>query len=189
VSSVPVGLACSQPQCSAEFDNGTLVALSAIAFSGSSFSAWSGACSGTDACEVTIATDTTVVTATFGQNPQGSTLEIGGEPLVGSALNFTATLNLTPVTECTWDFGDGTSEACDPDATVAGVDAVHDVTVLATHTYTQAGNFIVIVTASNDAGRVVVAQQIAIQTPTAEPPTQQPVGPNELFFPFLNREE
>jgi PKD repeat protein len=164
--------------------------LSAIAFSGSSFDAWSGACSGTGDCEVAIGPATTIVTATFSPDPQNANLKVNGEPFIGSTLDFTATLNLNPIQNCTWDFGDGSSESCDLPASAAYAEATHDVThdvtIQASHVYTQAGVFIVIVTASNDAGSVVAAQQITIQTPTAEPPTQQPGG-MELYFPYLNR--
>jgi hypothetical protein len=188
VASLPAGIACSQSTCSASFDNGTPVSLSAIAFSGSSFETWSGACSGPDACQVTIGPSTTVVTATFSQNAQQANLVVGGLPMTGAQLTFTATLNMSPINECTWDFGDGQTEACDLGATAAGVEAVHDVTVKTTHTYTQAGIYIVLVTATNDAGTVVAAQQVTVQPPTAEDPTQQPSGPGQLYFPYLNRE-
>jgi hypothetical protein len=187
VSSTPAGIACSQPSCSANFDIGTEVSLNAIAFSGSSFGAWSGACSGSDPCQVTIGPGTTVVTATFEPNPQQANLQVSGALRVGSQLNFTATLTLNPIDQCTWDFGDGTTEACDLPAVASGTDALHDVTIQTTHTYTQAGVYIVIVTASNGAGTAVAAQQITIQAPTAEEPTEQPRA-TELYFPFVNRD-
>jgi hypothetical protein len=186
VTSTPAGLSCSQASCSANYEINTVVSLNAIAFSGSSFNGWSGACSGTDACEVTIGAGT-VVTANFGQSAGTSNLRIGGEPMVGSQLFLTATLSLNPITECTWDFGDGTVEPCDPSAAAAGTDAANDVELYATHTYTQAGVFIVIVTAGNDAGTTIAAQQIAIQTPTSDDQTPQPQN-NDLFFPFVNRD-
>ena len=191
VASLPAGIACSQPTCSADFDKDTSVALSAIAFSGSSFESWSGGCSGTNSCDVTIGAGTTVVTATFSQNPQQADIDVDGLPLPGKGLTLTATLNMNPVTECTWDFGDGESEACDlggaSEVVASGVDAVHDVTIQTTHAYTQTGVYLVMVTASNDAGSVIAVQQITIQPPTAEAPNAQPIGPGELFFPYLNR--
>lgn len=187
VKSTPDGLTCSQASCSAVFDNGTEVSLSAIAFSGSSFASWGGACTGTDTCLVTIAPGTTVVTATFDNNPQNANLEVSGDMIVGAQLYFTATLNLNPITECTWDFGDGTTEPCELPAGAADADAVHDVSINATHVYTQPGIYIVIVTASNDAGTTLAARQVTIQVPTGEEPSDQPDADNKIFFPFLNR--
>jgi len=50
--------------CAAEYDKGTKVTLSATPTAGSTFAGWSGACSGTGACEVTL-TAATSVAATF----------------------------------------------------------------------------------------------------------------------------
>lgn len=187
VFSQPAGITCNQSSCAADFDKDTQLDLSAVAFSGSSFESWSGACSGTETCEVTIGSGTNEVTATFAHNPQRVNLEIEGQPLVGSPLTLTATLNMNPISKCTWDFGDGESEPCDLGASTAGVDATHDMVIQTTHAYTGTGVFVVMVTASNDAGSVVAAQQVTIQVPTAEEPVQQPARPGSLFFPYLNR--
>ncbi|MCC6455839.1 MAG: PKD domain-containing protein [Caldilineaceae bacterium] len=187
VVSLPAEIGCSQPSCSADFSVGTTVALSAVAFSGSSFDGWSGACTGSEACQVTISPGTTVVTATFNQNPQAATLEIEGLPFVGAPLTLTATLNMNPITACSWDFGDGITESCAPGVAAAGVDAVQDISIQTTHTYSQTGVYLVTVTASNDAGSVTAAQEITIQAPTAEEPGQQPPQPGALYFPYLNR--
>ena len=54
VTSSPAGISCD-PTCSAEFDEGTEVTLSASATEGSAFSGWSGSgCSGTGTCKVTM---------------------------------------------------------------------------------------------------------------------------------------
>jgi uncharacterized repeat protein (TIGR02543 family) len=53
--------------CSAVFDQGTSVALTATASSGSTFAGWTGACSGTGSCTVTIDAAKTA-TATFSLN-------------------------------------------------------------------------------------------------------------------------
>ena len=63
VNSSPAGIDCG-PTCSAFFDTGTAVTLTALPASGSRFSGWSGACSGTGACQVTMSTALSV-TATF----------------------------------------------------------------------------------------------------------------------------
>ncbi|MDP9141755.1 MAG: hypothetical protein M3O62_13290, partial [Pseudomonadota bacterium] len=53
VQSTPAGLDCSSP-CSARFARGTQIALSATADAGSDFVAWSGDCSGSETCFVTL---------------------------------------------------------------------------------------------------------------------------------------
>jgi Subtilase family/Domain of unknown function (DUF4214)/Divergent InlB B-repeat domain len=65
VTSVPSGIDCllAGSMCSATFDSNTVVVLSAAPGASSSFSGWSGACSGTT-CTVTMSADRSV-TATF----------------------------------------------------------------------------------------------------------------------------
>lgn len=53
VNSTPAGVACGST-CSSAFSAGTLVALSATPSAGSTFAGWSGACSGTGGCQVTM---------------------------------------------------------------------------------------------------------------------------------------
>src|SRR5439155_1684554 len=64
VTSSPSGIDCGAT-CSAAYDSGTVVILTAAPASGSTFIGWSGAgCTGPDACTVTVTASTTV-TATF----------------------------------------------------------------------------------------------------------------------------
>jgi YVTN family beta-propeller protein len=69
VSSTPAGISC-QPNCSAAFNQGTAVTLTAAPTAGSTFAGWSGACTGNGSCVVTMNSSQTV-TATF--NLTGST--------------------------------------------------------------------------------------------------------------------
>ncbi|MCU0294004.1 MAG: choice-of-anchor J domain-containing protein, partial [Thermoanaerobaculaceae bacterium] len=68
VTSTPPGIDCGAT-CSASFDHGTLVDLAAAADTDSSFAGWSGACTGTGACQVSM-TEARSVTATFNRLPQ-----------------------------------------------------------------------------------------------------------------------
>jgi YVTN family beta-propeller protein len=71
VTSSPSGINCG-PTCSASFDAGTKIALSAAAASGSTFAGWSGGgCSGIDGCALTLDANTTV-TASFVANAAGN---------------------------------------------------------------------------------------------------------------------
>jgi plastocyanin len=63
VTSNPAGISCGAV-CAAGFPSGGTVTLTAVAAGGSSFSGWSGACSGTDPCEVNVS-GAKKVTATF----------------------------------------------------------------------------------------------------------------------------
>jgi hypothetical protein len=58
VTSNPAGVSCPDAGwCSAPFDLGTAVSLTAAASAGSTFGGWSGDCTGTGACNVTLNTD------------------------------------------------------------------------------------------------------------------------------------
>jgi len=70
VTSSPAGIACGAT-CSALFNNGTSITLTAAADANSTFAGWSGGgCSGTGTCNVNLGADTGV-TATFTQNSSG----------------------------------------------------------------------------------------------------------------------
>jgi len=60
VSSSPAGIWCGTA-CSAAYGAGTSVTLQAAATPGSAFAGWSGACSGTGACVVSMAAARSVV--------------------------------------------------------------------------------------------------------------------------------
>ncbi len=69
VTSSPAGVSCggSQTSCSAAFATGTSVTLTATPTGGHTFLGWSGACTGTDGCVVSLTGDRLVV-ATFHQS-------------------------------------------------------------------------------------------------------------------------
>jgi hypothetical protein len=71
VTSSPAGItACGTPSgvCEASYDDGTVVTLTAQPATGSELAGWSGGCSGTDACQVTIGAGT-APTARFEKTP------------------------------------------------------------------------------------------------------------------------
>jgi Divergent InlB B-repeat domain/PASTA domain/Domain of unknown function DUF11 len=68
VTSSPAGISCGAV-CSIQFSHGATVTLSAAAASGSTFTGWSGACSGTGSCTVSMTADRSV-TASFARVPK-----------------------------------------------------------------------------------------------------------------------
>lgn len=70
VTSSPAGINCGST-CTANFSSGTSVTLTAGPSSGSTFSGWSGACSGTGTCSVTMSAAKNV-TATFTSSGGGA---------------------------------------------------------------------------------------------------------------------
>jgi hypothetical protein len=82
VSSSPAGITCPST-CSANFNSGTVVTLTATAATGSTFAGWSGACSGIGTCSVTM-TAAKAVTATFNSSSSPAVT------LTPTSLNFGA---------------------------------------------------------------------------------------------------
>ncbi|HKS81170.1 MAG TPA: hypothetical protein VJR23_06660 [Candidatus Acidoferrales bacterium] len=76
VVSAPSGISCPST-CSANFNSGTQVTLTATPGSGSTFAGWSGACSGTGTCTVTM-NSAQSVTATFNKNQFQLTVTLAG---------------------------------------------------------------------------------------------------------------
>ncbi len=77
VTSAPAGMDCGAT-CTAAFQEASTVSLTPEAAAGSSFAGWSGACSGTGACTVTIGEDLSSVGAEFvSTTPGGGTHEPG----------------------------------------------------------------------------------------------------------------
>jgi hypothetical protein len=81
VTSTPSGIDCGA-DCSESYSDGTVVTLTASPAGGSIFGGWSGACSGTGTCQVTMNSNTTVI-ASFIPDPGG-----------GGSINYTP-INLT----------------------------------------------------------------------------------------------
>ncbi|MET0604540.1 MAG: putative Ig domain-containing protein [Baekduia sp.] len=82
VTSSPAGITgCGTPGgvCEASYDDGTVVTLSAQPAAGSEFAGWSGGCSGTGACQVTIGAGTTP-TARFEKTPPAGPGPSTGSP-------------------------------------------------------------------------------------------------------------
>jgi PKD repeat protein len=132
VTSSPAGIDCGS-DCSYPFDDGASVEISASAASGSTFSTWSGACTGNGTPCTVVMSEAREVTATF-----NSKTDFSGTPLSGSVphnVTFTDTSTHSPTTWA-WSFGDGgTSTVKNP-----------------VHTYRTNGTYTVTLTATGAGG-------------------------------------
>lgn len=107
VTSSPAGINCGAT-CSSTFNAGTAVSLAAAPGAGQVFSGWSGACSGTGACNVTLNSSQSV-TATFAAAPPPQysvTLTTSGAS-TGTITSSPSGINCG--TTCTASFNSGTS--------------------------------------------------------------------------------
>jgi hypothetical protein len=89
IASNPAGISCGST-CSASYTSGTSVTLTAAAASNSTFAGWSGACTGTGSCTLTMS-QARAVTATF--NTGGGTGGSCANPITftGNSGNFNTT--------------------------------------------------------------------------------------------------
>lgn len=92
VTSSPAGINCGAT-CLVGFANGTSVTLTATPATGSVFGGWSGACSGTGSCVVSMSTNKTV-TATFNPAPAGTPIVV----VTSAICEFDATGPISRVT-------------------------------------------------------------------------------------------
>lgn len=105
VTSNPAGINCD-PTCAYSFSGGQLVTLTPTPASGYFFSSWSGACSGSESCTVSMDASKSV-TANFTQIPTGSSVLSVTKTGLGSVTSFPVGINCSGT--CNAAFANGTS--------------------------------------------------------------------------------
>ena len=103
VTSSPAGISCGA-DCSEPYNSGTVVTLSQAATAGSTFTGWSGACTGTGACQVTMSAAKSV-TATFGPDPNTLTVTKAG---TGSGTVTSSPAGISCGADCSQPYNPGT---------------------------------------------------------------------------------
>jgi hypothetical protein len=111
VTSSPAGIECPS-ECEAEFEEGEEVELTATPETGSVFTGWSGNCTGTGSCKVTMS-EAKEVTATFEPTPEFP-LEIEIEGLGEGEVS--CEVNGGSVEPCEAEYPEGTEVALVPEA-------------------------------------------------------------------------
>lgn len=106
VTSSPAGISCGTT-CAFSFASGNNVTLTAVAGSNSTFGGWSGVCSGTNTCVVSM-TDARAVTATFNSTVNSLTVTMAGSG-AGTVTSTPSGINCSAGTTCTASFTSGTS--------------------------------------------------------------------------------
>ena len=117
VTSSPVGVDCGV-DCNEIYNSGTVVTLTATPATGSTFSGWSGACTGTGNCVVTIDAAKSL-TANFTLNPVGAGGNCSTQPECAAGLTCVDQVCCTSA--CT-----GTCERCDVSGAVGTCSPVPD---------------------------------------------------------------
>jgi len=104
VTSSPSGINCGS-DCSHSYNNGTSVTLTASPASGSTFAGWSGACSGTGSCQVSM-TSNKSVTAIFNSGQKTLTVTKSGS---GSGKVTSSPSGIDCGSDCSESYNQGTS--------------------------------------------------------------------------------
>jgi hypothetical protein len=96
VTSTPSGIDCGA-DCSESYSGGTVVTLTASPDGGSIFGGWSGACSGTDTCQVTMNSNTTVIASFIPDSGGGGSINYTPIQLTLSGATYSGSIRGVPI--------------------------------------------------------------------------------------------
>jgi len=111
VTSTPAGINCGSA-CGASYDYNTAVTLTAVAATGSTFTGWTGACTGTGTCVVTMSAAQTV-TATFTRNSYTLTVTKAGAGS-GAVTSVPSGINCGATCGASYDYNTGVTLTATP---------------------------------------------------------------------------
>lgn len=165
VASTTAGIACGS-DCAETYSDGAVVSLVAAAAPGSVFVSWGGACAGTRGCRVTMSQARDVF-ATFDKATQPA-IKMQGKPTPGGTLQFNVAIQLSAMSSCQWDFGDGIVQPC-----VAGLNAASEdeaaaiespeaISMNVSHVYVVPMPYIVKIIATNKAGTYSASLRVTV---------------------------
>ncbi len=180
ITSSPSGIACG-PSCTASYASGSAVTLTAQAASGYTFSGWSGACSGTGSCVVTMNAAASIA-ATFAASPVSYVLTVSnpgsggvitsvpGGISCGSTCSssYAAATAVTLTAQASTGYGfTGWNGACTGTATSCTVTMNSAQSVAATFSASQASRFALTVAATGSGAGTVTSVPAGINCGSA----------------------
>jgi hypothetical protein len=116
VTSIPASINCGSTCTSTPFPSTTLVTLTATASAGSAFTGWSGACTGTAGCTVTMSQTRNAI-ATFASDPTAHTLTVSlGGSSGGSVSSNPSGIACPPACTASFTGGAAVTLSAGPDA-------------------------------------------------------------------------
>lgn len=175
VVSIPQGINCGST-CTTTFTQGSVVTLTTIADSGSTFDGWTGACTGSAFCNVAM-DNAKQVTAIFNNNTQ-PVIQTDGETVAGNPVNLSANLGMSDFNTCIWNFGDGYTASCVADLIAADTGKLDAITIRTSHSFANAGQYNVTVDATNTAGTFHASLLVTIRNT---------VNNSTLLLPIITR--
>lgn len=120
VGSTPAGISCGTT-CSASYPHGSQITLTATASANATFAGWSGGCSGTGTCKVSMYADHTV-TATFDALPPKDLAVVRGGSGLGTVRSSPSGIDCGSACAATYDHGTSVTltATADGNSTFAG---------------------------------------------------------------------